>query len=298
MNVETKGCLTDFVNYLAVERGLAQNTITAYSSEVEKFAEYLEQQQQKLQTATEEDIRRYLVVLRESGLSVRTRVRYMVSLRRFYKFAVMEELVATDPTQHLELARYLKPLPKTLSLEEVDKLLAAPKRTSPLELRDFAMLQTLYATGIRVSELIGLKVANVNLELGYIKVWGKGAKERLVPIGNQALKAITRYREHSRLLLLKNKHSEYLFLNKYGKPLSRQAFWQKIKVYAIRAAISKPIYPHLLRHSFATHLLERGADLRSIQMMLGHADISSTEIYTHVTRERLRKIFEQHHPRA
>lgn len=294
-----KALLSEFVNFLTIERGLARTTIKSYCSDIEEYGVFLAAEcEAGLLNGTEDNLRDYLFVLSQRGLSARSRVRHMVSLRRFYKFLQQEALLANDPTTNVELARYLKPLPRTLSVQEVDRLFKSPDQAKAVELRDYAMLQTLYATGIRVSELVGLKSANVNRELEYIRVWGKGSKERLVPIGRQALEAIDRYRQNSRPVLLGNRDSAFLFLNRFGKPLSRQGFWQKIKAYARRAGITKPIYPHVLRHSFATHLLENGADLRAIQMMLGHEDISSTEIYTHVSKDRLRKIIDRHHPRA
>jgi integrase/recombinase XerD len=240
----------------------------------------------------------YVDALYTEGLSSRSVARHLTTLRNFYRFLLREGRVAEDPTRFLHAPKQWRNLPKYLTREQVERLLAEPKTELPREARDRAMIEVLYASGVRVSELCGLKLSDANLSLGYLRVTGKGSKTRMVPLGKMAQKAIQEYLDCPRAQLLRTRPSPYMFVTARGGPLTRQAFWKRLNLYALRAGIQVPLTPHVLRHSFATHLLEGGADLRSVQAMLGHADIATTEIYTHVVRSRLREIVDRHHPRA
>ena len=288
-----------FLGYLSVERGLAKNTLEAYGRDLVRYVDYLEKEgldrPEKIMPST---VLRFLATLKDGGLSPRSRARTLVSLRMFHKFLLAEGIASTNPTTQVEAPRSLQSLPHTLSPLEVERLLAAPRGEEPLELRDRAMLEILYATGLRVSELVGLKLGDLQLGVGYLMTLGKRSKQRIVPLGEAAIGELRIYLEMGRPFLNKEGGSPFVFLNRFGKGLTRQGFWKIIKRRAREAGITKNIMPHTLRHSFATHLLENGADLRSVQTMLGHADISTTQIYTHVTRERIKKIHEQYHPRG
>ena len=287
-----------FINYLIVEKGLSNNTIDAYSRDLLGFINYLSEIKiSDVGAVAPLDIVKYIGKLRDSGISPRSSARKLTTIRMFYRFLNAEDYIKDNPTLLVELPKGISRLPKAISLEMVDMLLAAPDTKKPLGLRDKAMLEILYATGLRVSELVSLKVGDVNLDVGYLMAYGKGSKERIVPIGESAQIWVKDYILNARSRLCKG-HSECLFTNRSGKGLSRQGFWKIIKSYARRAKINISITPHTLRHSFATHLLERGADLRSLQMMLGHADISTTQIYTHVTTARLKEIHKKYHPRG
>ena len=287
-----------FTNYLIVEKGLSNNTIDAYSRDILGFINHLTEMKVSDPGAVAPlDIVKYIGKLRDSGISPRSSARKLTTIRMFYRFLNTEGYIKNNPTLLVELPKGISRLPKAISLEMVDMLLSAPDIKTPLGLRDKAMLELLYATGLRVSELVSLKVGDVNLDVGYLMAFGKGSKERVVPIGESAQAWLKNFIADGRHKLYKGQ-SEYLFTNRSGKGLSRQGFWKIIKSYAMRANMAVSITPHTLRHSFATHLLERGADLRSVQMMLGHADISTTQIYTHVTTERLKEIHKKHHPRG
>lgn len=287
-----------FINYLIVEKGLSKNTIDAYSRDLLDFTRHLTGLgMEDLNSVKPLDIVKYLGTLRDSGISPRSGARKLTAIRMFYKFLNTEGYIKNNPTLLVELPKGISRLPKAISLEMVDLLLSSPDTKTPLGLRDKAMFEILYATGLRVSELVSLKVGDVNLDVGYLMAFGKGSKERVVPMGESAQEWVKKYLADGRQKLYKGQ-SEYLFINRSGKGLTRQGFWKVIKSYAKRAKITISITPHTLRHSFATHLLERGADLRSVQMMLGHADISTTQIYTHVTTERLKEIHKRHHPRG
>lgn len=287
-----------FLNYLVVERGLAQNTLDAYGRDLARYIAFLEQAGCTLSAVTAADILRFLAELKQQGLSARSRARALVALRMFHKFLHGEGVCHGNPADRIEAPRSLKSLPDTLSPQEVERLLEAPKGDDPYDHRDRAMLETLYATGLRVSELIGLKLSDVQLDVGYLIAFGKRSKQRIVPMGEAAQQEMRDYLTLARPLLEHDTGSRHIFLNRFGQGLTRQGFWKIIKRRAQQAGIGKNITPHTLRHSFATHLLDNGADLRSVQMMLGHADISTTQIYTHVTRERLKKIHHLHHPRS
>ena len=287
-----------FLNYLVVERGLSRNTLEAYGRDLSRYLDFLEKQRiDQFGAVTPAIVLRYLAHLKETGLSPRSRARTLVSLRMFHKFLLAEKYADANPTSRVEAPKSLHALPYTLSPGEVERLLASPSGDHPLEMRDRAMFELLYATGLRVSELVGLKLGSLQLDVGYLTAFGKRSKERIVPIGETAIDELRRYMAFSRPALEKE-GSSFLFLNRSGRGLTRQGFWKIIKRRTLEAGIRKNITPHTLRHSFATHLLENGADLRSVQTMLGHADISTTQIYTHVTRERLRRIHEQYHPRG
>jgi integrase/recombinase XerD len=299
-SAQTSRVLADFLNFVRVEKRLAANTAQAYRRDLYRFADYLGGRDAAPLEARRVQVQEYLGELTRLGMGERSVARHMATLRGFYRFLLQEKRVSEDPTLNLASPRVWKTLPKYLAVEEVEKLLAAPDRSQPRGLRDGAMLDVLYASGLRVSELISLRVGNLQVEgvYAFLQVTGKGNKQRLTPVGQEALSAVRKYQEQARPELLRGRTSPYLFLTNRGKPMTRQCFWQIISAYGRRAGISRPLTPHLLRHSFATHLLERGADLRSVQQMLGHADISTTQIYTHVLGSRLRQIYQQHHPRA
>jgi integrase/recombinase XerD len=288
-----------FLNYLVVEKGLAKNTLDAYGRDLARYLDYLaERKLNQPDDIRPPDIIQFLGRLKQQGLSPRSRSRALVALRVFHRFLLQERLASHNPVTRIEAPKTLNPLPKTLSQSDVERLLQSSRGETPLGLRDKAMLELLYATGLRVSELIGLKIDDLQMDAGYLTAFGKRSKQRLVPMGETAVEAIRNYLGLGRSHLNRQHNSRYLFLNRSGDGLTRQGFWKMIKRRAREAGILKNISPHTLRHSFATHLLENGADLRSVQTMLGHADISTTQIYTHVTRERLRRIHEQFHPRG
>ncbi len=291
--------LDRFLQYLVVEKGLSRNTIEAYSHGLNRFLNYLEiKGKREVGEISKLDIREFLLLLKKKGLSSKTLARYLVSIRVFLRFLTDESILSLNPAEEVESPKIAKTLPEILSLKEVESLLEQPDPQVPQGVRDRAMLEMLYATGMRVSELIRLQVNHLHLEAGYVLLYGKGSKERIVPIGQEAMTWVRRYMGEPRQRLLKKRESPYLFVNRSGKPMSRQHFWKSIKAHGRSAGIRKRITPHLLRHSFASHLLERGADLRSVQLMLGHVDISTTQIYTHVTGERLKKIHQRYHPRG
>lgn len=288
-----------FLNYLVVERGLSANTLDAYSRDLARYLDFLQQEKiDAVNGVTPPVILRFLVKLKEENLAARSRARVLVSLRMFHKFLYAEQIAEGNPADRVEAPRSIKALPHTLSPTEVERLLAAPAGEDHLDYRDRAMLELLYATGLRVSELIGIKLSDLQLDVGYLVAFGKRSKQRIVPIGELAIEALQVYIKLARPLLAKDKGNPEVFLNRSGQGLTRQGFWKIIKRRSAQAGIAKNITPHTLRHSFATHLLDNGADLRSVQTMLGHADISTTQIYTHVTRERLKKIHGIHHPRS
>lgn len=285
-----------FIDYLKVEQGLAENTVFAYSKDLSRLAGFLEKQDLSPLDITQSHVTDYINFLAER-LSTRSVARNISSTRQFFRFLTYQGYLKVNPARLLETPRIALHLPEFLSKEQVDVLLKQPDAATPTGSRDRAMLELLYATGLRVSELMGLRVTDLNLESGFVRAFGKGAKERLVPMGEKAKQALREYLQSERIKLLRAGNSPYLFLNFRGGPLTRQGFWKIIKKYAKAAGISKPITPHSLRHSFASHLLEAGADLRSVQVMLGHADIATTQIYTHVSKERLRTLHEACHPR-
>ncbi|MEJ2589172.1 MAG: site-specific tyrosine recombinase XerD [Deltaproteobacteria bacterium] len=288
--------LDQFIDYLKVERGLSDNTIAAYSTDLVRLTRFFKKADLSLVEISQEHMVAYMSFLK-TQLSTRSVARNISSAKQFFRFLASEGHILLNPTRLLETPRLAQHLPELLSREQVDRLLSQPDPARKMGKRDCAMLELLYASGLRVSELVGLKVSDVNLESGFVRTFGKGAKERLVPIGEKAREAVEEYLSGERLSLLKGKNLPHLFLNFRGTALTRQGFWKIIKKYAKTAGIKKTITPHSLRHSFASHLLEAGADLRAVQVMLGHADIATTQIYTHVSRERLRALHEACHPR-
>ncbi len=288
----------EFGTYLKVEKRLSPNSVRAYVSDLQTLAGFAKDKGLSLTALGQDEIAGWIYDRRQSGLSARSAARALVAARGFYRYLVGDRVILQDPTEHLESPRAFRSLPKFLNRGEVEGLLQAPDSAKPLGIRDRAMLEMLYASGLRVSELIGLTVAQVNLQLGVVRCMGKGSKERLVPIGSEASSRLKHYLGAGRPVLLGHRRSNYLFVTRRGSAMTRQAFWKLIRLYGRKAGIGKPLSPHTLRHSFATHLLENGADLRSVQVMLGHADISTTQIYTHVTRERLKRIYRDYHPRA
>lgn len=287
-----------FIDHLWLEDGLSKNTLTSYRQDLSAFAEWLQKTENRdLHQARQADIQQYLAV-RFPHSKPRSISRLIATLRRFYRYALRESQVEVDPTLQIDSPKLPRSLPKSLNEDEVEALLDAPDLGQPLGLRDRAMLELLYACGLRVSELVGLKVTEIGLQEGVIRVTGKGSKTRLVPMGEEALEWIGRYLKEARPDILQKRLSDSLFVTQRGEAMTRQAFWYLIKRYALQAGIRKPISPHVLRHAFATHLLNHGADLRVVQMLLGHADISTTQIYTHVARERLKQLHAVHHPRG
>ena len=292
--------LDRFCDALWLEQGLARNTLSSYRGDLVQFAAWLSEHGKKsLIESDRADIQSYLAVrILHDHAKPRTTARLLSSMKRFYQYALREGKMQIDPTLQIAAPKLSRLLPKSLSEADVEALLNAPDVEAPLGLRDRAMLETLYASGLRVSELIGLKVVQVSLDMAVVKTLGKGAKERLAPIGEQALDWLTRYLREARPSLLSGKSSDAMFVTARGSAMSRQAFWYLIKRHAVIAGIDKPLSPHTLRHAFATHLINHGADLRVVQLLLGHADISTTQIYTHVARERLKQLHAKHHPRG
>ena len=286
-----------FFHYLEVERGLASNTLEAYRRDIAKLEAFANKRRRALTSLSASDLREFLRDLHRYGLSLRSIGRTSSAVRGLYRFAASEGHMRSDPAEQIETARLHRNLPRYLNLDEVERVLEVSDVTTPEGLRDRAMLELLYATGLRVSELIALKLGDFNFDVGYLVCEGKGRKERVVPFGRSAKKWLERYLQEGRPELVR-KTTDSFFLSRLGKAMTRQRFFQILKSCGQRAGIDRPLSPHVVRHSFATHLLERGADLRSLQLMLGHSNIGTTQIYTHVSRERLRRIYDQHHPRA
>ena len=288
-----------FLNYLLVEKGLAQKTIEAYSRDIIRYCNFLAAN--KSTAFSEEDtplILKHLILLRKDGLKARSRARHLVAIRGLYRFLVQEKILCNDPARLIDLPKSGLKLPDVLAREEIELLLNAPDTAKPIGVRDAAMLELLYAAGLRVSELIHLKLQDINLEAGFVRIFGKGSRERIVPIGAHAREKVNTYLNTARSKRLKQTSSPYLFIARAAKPMTRQGFWKLLRRYAMKAGLKKKITPHSLRHSFASHLLEGGADLRAVQVMLGHVDISTTQIYTHVTRDHLKKLHQKFHPRG
>ena len=291
--------LDKYLNYLLVERGVAQNTLESYGRDLRRYLAFIAQKGlTDFKEALPETIVEYLVSIKNEGLSANSMNRALAALRGFYKYLLMEKLIEQTPLADIELAKVWMRLPDTISKEEMQIILAQPGDKTPAALRDTAMLELLYATGIRVSELINLKMHSINWQVGFLTVMGKGSKERIVPIGKTAYDCVRMYVDKARPQLLQEKSTEVLFLNRFGGKFTRQGFWKMVIRYTRQAGLQKKVHPHTFRHSFASHLLEGGADLRTVQVMLGHADISTTQIYTHITRERLKEIHQKYHPRG
>lgn len=293
--------LKAYIDYLVIERGLASNSTEAYERDLTAYIQFLRDEKKitEASSVTKEAVLHYLYLLNNKGRADATVSRALSSIRSFHQFMLREKYVHVNPTEHIDRAKQAQSLPNVLSNEEVDRLMECCHKRDPLNLRNKAMLEVLYATGMRVSELISIKMSDVHLYMGFLRVVGKGNKERMIPLGEKASTALTDYINSGRALLIKNKEEPgCVFVNHHGRPLSRQGFWKTLKKIAADAGINKELTPHTLRHSFATHLLENGADLRSVQEMLGHADISTTQIYTHVTKLRMKEVYSKYHPRA
>jgi integrase/recombinase XerD len=288
--------IDQFINYLRLERGLSDNTVQSYSRDLDRFLQFLEMKGASPGDTTQDNISEYIQGL-SGHISPRSVSRNISAIKMFFRFLMTEGKIKDNPTRLVETPRISRRLPSVLTHQEVELLLSQPDTKKPVGQRDQAMLELLYATGLRVSELVGLKTLHINLDAGYVRTLGKGFKERIVPMGDKAMAALREYLTVGREKFLKGGNSPYLFLNYRGRSLTRQGFWKIIRKYGLKAGIKKKITPHCIRHSFASHLLEAGADLRSVQVMLGHADISTTQIYTHVTRKRLKELHEKYHPR-
>jgi integrase/recombinase XerD len=299
--MEISATITSFLMHVKVEKGLSVNTSSAYQRDLGKFQAFAQKRKLSLEDVTRDDLVDFLASLYRQKLESRTVARNLVTLRNFFRFAQVQELISTDPSINLESPKIRRSLPGYLRLEEIERLLTQPDSTTALGLRDRAMLEVLYSTGLRVSELISLRGTDLDSKTGCVRCIGKGDKERIVPVGRKALGVVDQYLREARPELLrqaKRGASPALFVNRRGAALSRVGVWKILSSYGRRAGLRVALTPHMLRHSFATHLLERGADLRSVQLMLGHADISTTQIYTHVVEERLKQIYKAHHPRA
>ncbi|RUO21534.1 site-specific tyrosine recombinase XerD [Aliidiomarina haloalkalitolerans] len=289
--------IDQFLDKLWLQQGVSQHTIAAYKSDLSHFQNWLASRNQRLEQASREDIVSYLGVRREQGIKSRSQARLLSSLRKYFGYLLRTQLRADDPTAHLQSPKLPASLPKSISEADVTALLQAPVTNTALGLRDKAMLELLYATGLRVSELVGLKMSEVSLRQGVVRVVGKGNKERLVPMGEEALYALEQYLRYGRPELMQNA-TDVVFLSQRSQQMTRQTFWHRIRIYALQAGLPENISPHRLRHAFATHLLNHGADLRALQMLLGHSDIATTQIYTQVAKARLKQLHEQHHPRG
>ncbi len=287
-----------FLNNLWAEFGLSENTVKAYRTDLIQYSVWLNKNNSNISKASSADISRYLAERMGSGVSARSSARFISSLKRFYGYALREGKVTEDPTGLIDSPKLGRPLPTTLTENDVELLLLAPNIRSPIGYRDRTMLELLYASGLRVSELVGLRLEQINFKQGLVRVTGKGNKDRLVPVGEEALHWLLRFIEEKRMDILGGKQTDYVFPTTRGSGMTRQAFWYLIKRYAQQAGINKALSPHTLRHAFATHLLNHGADLRVVQLLLGHSDLSTTQIYTHVAKERLKDIHEKFHPRG
>jgi integrase/recombinase XerD len=297
--MEISAAISSFLTHVRVEKGLSSNTVSAYQRDLTKFHEFARKRKLTLESVSRDDLVDFLASLYRQKLDSKSVARHLVTLRNLFRFAQIQELIPADPSVNLESPKIRRSLPGHLRLEDVERLLAQPGAKTALGMRDRAMLEVLYSSGLRVSELIGLRVADVDTKVGCVRCIGKGDKERIVPVGRKALGMVEKYLREARPKLLgKLASSPTLFVNRNGRPLSRVGVWKILSAYGRQAGLAVALTPHMLRHSFATHMLERGADLRSVQLMLGHADISTTQIYTHVVEERLKKIYKAHHPRA
>ena len=291
--------INEFINFLAVEKGAARNTIDAYSRDLIRYTNFLRSRGiQSVVEADSDDVISYLERIQKDGLNPVSTNRGLAAIRGFYKYLLRERKINQNPVANVELAKVWMRLPDTLNQEEMNRLLLQPGSSDPRGVRDRAMLELMYATGLRVSELISLSMSSINWQVGYLVAMGKGEKERVVPVGQSAYDCLYTYVHETRSFFLKKRATDILFLSRLGEGFTRQGFWKIVKEYAAKAGLEKEVHPHTFRHSFASHLLEGGADLRSVQIMLGHADISTTQIYTHVTRDRLKYIHKKYHPRG
>lgn len=292
--------LIKYLEYLLIERGMAQNTLESYGRDLRRFLDFVHDDKKlsDVRNITPEVIVEYLVKIREEGLSAVSMNRSLAAMRGLYKYLLREKIIQDNPLANIEMAKVWMKLPDTINKEEMKTILAQPGTQTIAGLRNTAMLELLYATGIRVSELINLTMNSFNWQVGFLVVMGKGSKERIVPVGKVAYNSVRKYVDEARPKLMQKKSTDVLFLNRFGRKFTRQGFWKIVVDCARKAGLQKKVYPHTFRHSFASHLLEGGADLRAVQVMLGHSDISTTQIYTHVTRERLREVHQKYHPRG
>lgn len=301
MKPDIADAIEEYIHFLRVERQLSENTLQSYERDIKDYTQNIFETQQ-LETFDQIErfhILQHLQALKNKGISARTISRHISSIRSFHQFLLREKRCNNDPTVHIDMPKIEQKLPKVLSIEEIDRLIATPNISKPQGVRDRAMLELLYATGMRVSECISLNLEDIHLTMGFVRVFGKGGKERIIPLGSSAIEACTNYLNTARFQLENPKlRTEALFINQRGKRLTRQGCWKLMKGYAQKAGIEKELTPHILRHSFATHLIENGADLRAVQEMLGHADIATTQIYTHISKTRLSEVYKQFHPRA
>ncbi|WP_434556799.1 site-specific tyrosine recombinase XerD [Thiopseudomonas acetoxidans] len=295
---QNKQLIDDFLQQLWLQQGLSENTRAAYANDLRQFVLWLTEQELALLLVQRSHVLEYLAWRLQEGYRARSTARFISTLRRFYQYLLEQRLISEDPSVLVDLPKLGRSLPDSLSEAEVDALLDAPDTETPLGMRDRTMLEVLYATGLRVSELVGLSLDEVSLRQGVVRVVGKGNKERLVPMGEQALDWLEEYLEQTRPILLGGKTPDVVFPSQRGQKMTRQTFWHRIKIHAQTAGIRKPLSPHTLRHAFATHLLNHGADLRVVQMLLGHSDLSTTQIYTHVAQARLQQLHAEHHPRG
>lgn len=301
MEQEIVDAIEDYIHFLRVERQLSKNTLQSYERDIKDYTQSIfeAQQLEEFNDVERFHILQHLQNLRSKGISARTISRHISSIRSFHQFLLREKRCNNDPTVHIEMPKIEQKLPNILSIEEIDRLIATPNVSKPQGVRDRAMLELLYATGMRVSECIALNLEDIHLTMGFVRVFGKGGKERIIPLGGSAIEACTNYLNTARFQLENSKlRTEAIFINQRGKRLTRQGCWKLMKGYAEKAGIEKKLTPHILRHSFATHLIENGADLRAVQEMLGHADIATTQIYTHISKTRLSEVYKQFHPRA
>ena len=292
------GPIDRFLDAVWMERGLSPNTLAAYRADLTALERWLDEREQSLMTAQRGDVLAFMASRVQAGARPRSTARQLSSFRRFYRYQLREGHLREDPTAQIAMPKVGRSLPRSLTEEEVEALLAAPAVSDPLGHRDRTMLEVLYATGLRVSELVNLKLIQVNLNQGVLKIVGKGNRERMIPLGEEAVQWIQQFLQGPRVEILLERQTDFLFPTRRGDRMTRQAFWHIIKRYARKAGVSKDLSPHTLRHAFATHLLNHGADLRVVQMLLGHSDLSTTQIYTHVARERLKDVHSQHHPRG
>lgn len=297
--VRIDSLIDNYINYILVEKGLADQTVESYSRDMTRYADFLSEN--KIASVSDDDtylILKYMITLRDDGLSPKTRARHLVTLRGFYTFLFQESVIKKNPSKLIDFPKSGLTLPDTLDTDEISSIIDCTDQTSHRGIRDAAMIELIYAAGLRVSELVNLKTTDINLEASFVRVFGKGSKERVIPVGSYAKIKVDSYLSYSRPWLLKGNVSKFLFVARAGNPMTRQGFWKMLNRYALKAGLTKTVTPHTLRHSFATHLLEGGADLRVVQVMLGHSDISTTQIYTHITKDHLKKIHKQYHPRG
>ncbi len=297
--MSSQNLIDKYIDSLWLEKGLSQNTLDSYQRDLKALTKWLDESNRSLQSVRREDLLKYLADRMGSGIKARSTARALSCLRSFYRYLLREKVIKVDPTLRIDNPKLGRPLPDSLTESDVERLLAAPDLTTPIGIRDRAMLEVLYACGLRVTELVSLRLTDMNLQQGVLRVMGKGSKERLVPLGEEAISWLQRFIQESRdELLKKNLSEDVVFPSNQGKMMTRQTFWHRIKIHAQDAGIKKKLSPHTLRHAFATHLVNHGADLRVVQLLLGHSDLSTTQIYTHIAQQRMKELHAEHHPRG